>query len=574
MSQTKANNLHFAALLAVFLLALSLRLWSISFGLPNLYHADEPIIVNHALAYGTGDFNPHFFKIPPLTSYLAFFMYGIWYLIGNISGIFKNTHDFSALFFSNPSSFYLIARIFLGALPGAATVWVLYGIIQKHFSSQTASFAALLLAVNFLHVSDSHYVYADIPLVLCMTWGMGIIWSLFDDYSPSSLKHGLCALAIGLSAAIKYNGVFLAIPYIVTVFMLQIPATAKVKFLAKSAFVSCLVFLILNPWIVLDTPTFFAELKAQAAAQSGVYDWYYHIRRSLIHGISLPILGLTFGGLILSLMNKNSNPASKKKFAAACFLLVYYAVLIRWAQPYPRYVLPLIPLCCFFAADFIHSHKLWGSRPLAKNVVLGMFLFGIFLNLSKSIKFDKIMGEEDTRTLAQEWITRNVPVNSGIALEVDFAMPKLPFTKDMLLEKLQVSRHSRSASQSQIARLEFLLSQNQNLGFRLYSLSDQQQLQSSEFLMDKEKIDYDFEALRAREVQYVLIARLWERDIHQNFYDQLKSRGELIAAFNPYNNSASAWALDHPLTGGPFLNQDIMMRKRNGQPLYLYRLRS
>ena len=59
-------------LFSILALAFLVRIVGIQFGLPNLYHADEPIIVNHAMAYGTGDFNPHFFKIPPLVSYLLF----------------------------------------------------------------------------------------------------------------------------------------------------------------------------------------------------------------------------------------------------------------------------------------------------------------------------------------------------------------------------------------------------------------------------------------------------------------------------------------------------------------------
>ena len=69
-------------LAGILLLALALRITGIQFGLPHLYHADEPIVVNHALAYGAGDLNPHFFKIPPLVSYLLFVVYGAAYLIG------------------------------------------------------------------------------------------------------------------------------------------------------------------------------------------------------------------------------------------------------------------------------------------------------------------------------------------------------------------------------------------------------------------------------------------------------------------------------------------------------------
>ena len=57
--------------------AFLVRLTGINFGLPFAYHDDEPIIVNYALAYGTGDFNPHVFKMSPFLSYLLFFLYGI-----------------------------------------------------------------------------------------------------------------------------------------------------------------------------------------------------------------------------------------------------------------------------------------------------------------------------------------------------------------------------------------------------------------------------------------------------------------------------------------------------------------
>src|SRR3989338_4781985 len=76
---------------SVFIIAFTLRIYGIGFG---LYHADEPIIVNHALAYATGDLNPHFFKIPPLASYLLFFVYGIYFIAGKLLGFFQSVSDF------------------------------------------------------------------------------------------------------------------------------------------------------------------------------------------------------------------------------------------------------------------------------------------------------------------------------------------------------------------------------------------------------------------------------------------------------------------------------------------------
>src|SRR3989338_5696232 len=92
-----------------------LRLVGVQFGLPDIYHADEPIIVNHAVQYGSWDFNPHFFWIPPLTSYLLFIAYGFYFLFGVVVGWFSSLEDFKVLFLADPTSFYLIARGLFGA---------------------------------------------------------------------------------------------------------------------------------------------------------------------------------------------------------------------------------------------------------------------------------------------------------------------------------------------------------------------------------------------------------------------------------------------------------------------------
>src|SRR5438093_3570673 len=46
------------------------RVWSVSYGLPDLYHPDEPRIVERAVRFHAGDLNPHFFNWPSLYMYL------------------------------------------------------------------------------------------------------------------------------------------------------------------------------------------------------------------------------------------------------------------------------------------------------------------------------------------------------------------------------------------------------------------------------------------------------------------------------------------------------------------------
>ena len=113
------------SLLAILFLGALLRIWGINFGLPFTYHADEPIVVNHAMAYGLGSLNPHFFAIPPLTSYLLFFLYGIYFLMGKALHVFASADSFAMAFLKDPTVFYMIGRVFLGVLPGVATIYAL-----------------------------------------------------------------------------------------------------------------------------------------------------------------------------------------------------------------------------------------------------------------------------------------------------------------------------------------------------------------------------------------------------------------------------------------------------------------
>ena len=109
-------------IIVVLSLAFALRVTGIGFGLPYVYHQDEPIIVNHAMSIGAGGWNTHFFVIPPFTIYLFFLIQGLFFCLGKLSGAFKNTSDFALMFMSDPSSAYLLGRFFIGTVFGTATV--------------------------------------------------------------------------------------------------------------------------------------------------------------------------------------------------------------------------------------------------------------------------------------------------------------------------------------------------------------------------------------------------------------------------------------------------------------------
>ena len=262
---------------AILLLAFFLRVWGIGFGLPHLYHADEPIVVNHALNFANGDFNPHFFNIPPLTSYLLFWVYGILFIVGKIAGAWSDSAQFAHLFFRDPTLFYVVGRLFLGVLPSILSIYVLMSWVRQQGRSDFfVHLAGFLFAVCFVHVSDAHYIYADIPLVFAM---IVFFYQLhMVDFSLIRNHIWLGAL-IGIAAAFKYNGIFLALPYLWMLFRSLCGLSYPKRCLAAiTAGVACIIlFCLLNPFAILDHSFFIQELREQSAANQGV-PFFHHIQ--------------------------------------------------------------------------------------------------------------------------------------------------------------------------------------------------------------------------------------------------------------------------------------------------------
>ncbi len=89
-----ANRIELSLLVIILLVALGLRVWAIDFGLPYLYHPDEPSkieIAQHIVK--TGDLNPHYFKKPTLLIYANALLYLPYYAVGKAKGEFTTIAD-------------------------------------------------------------------------------------------------------------------------------------------------------------------------------------------------------------------------------------------------------------------------------------------------------------------------------------------------------------------------------------------------------------------------------------------------------------------------------------------------
>ena len=120
------KRLEIPALLIILGLAFGLRFWSVGWGLPFAFHADEqkymPIAVR---MLEQGSPNPRYFENPPLLTYVYYLELLVLLAGGKLLGILNSAADIKAMLDFNPAPLYLAARMH-AVLLGTATVLVTY----------------------------------------------------------------------------------------------------------------------------------------------------------------------------------------------------------------------------------------------------------------------------------------------------------------------------------------------------------------------------------------------------------------------------------------------------------------
>ncbi len=546
-----------------------LRLTAIQFGLPNLYHADEPIVVNHALAYASGDINPHFFRIPPLTSYLLCFLYGIFYLLGNLFHVFPDPQTFEFFFYQDPTLFYLLGRFALGVLPSFLTIFSLFRLVNNSGLRSKALLGAFFLSVCFLHVKDAHYIYPDSSLVWVMTLSWFPLWKLAEKRHRLR-DHSLAGAFCGLAVALKYNGVALIIPYL---FVLAIQGHKRPSASLKGLLFYCLlamgVYAALNPYSIIDWHTFWNEIKSEALAHQGGTPFLHHLLYSLPGGIGWTLLVTSVLGMIKAIRER-----SIRRSAMVLFVIAYYLILWKSGQDYERYVLPMIPCLMVLSADFVWDFlaiRKW-HKPLI--AILTAIILSI-TNIASSAAWLSIMLKMDTRTQAQIWIDSHLKQNSVIALDGDFFMPRLKFSNKQLEEKKNFLLQSEGSTSQKLNRIEYMIkntppgSASYDLYFMVRGQNDNQR-----FIFGRPVISHNLEELKKYGVQYVVIQNSIKDPALASFYADLKKSGTELASFTPYKDGKRQEVYDHiMMTGGPFDWRELLNRKSNGLSLSIYKIK-
>lgn len=550
---------------------LVLRVQGVSFGLPYLYHQDERVTIGVVVKFGLGDLNPHYFWHPNLLHYLLFLLYGIYFFIGKLIGIFTTVTDFKDLFISNPTTFYLIGRV-TGAIFGTATIPLLYLLGKRIYNKSVGLLAAFFLTFTFLHVRNSHYTRHDIPVTFFIVFSYIFIYRMFKtgklkDYLLAGFVSGL-AISTNWNAGVLVASIFTG--HLLRILNPQKSLDIKTVFLNKKLFLCYFSLLVAvgltSPYLFLDFNSAFPDFlhlfeRATLVKTSGMpiskTGWWVYITYYLRIGMGIPLLILSICGVLLTVARRQKIDIILLNFPAFYYLLVGSVHGCTFAE----YVIPMLPFLCLFAARFlcgvILKVNLRYSNKIRNILLLAVSTLVIFVPARYSIYHNYLLHQKDTRTLAKEWVEQHIPAGTTIAMEryiaINSWLPPLSESKEQnneILKEIIKINPDKGKMRAALLTLPY-----PKITYNIIEIVDKFNI------LEKYENYYDFDKLISQGVRYVVLSSFWYDTYDklnnmyevERFYREIEARATLVKEFKPFRNGVEPFVQDHashtPLVG-------------------------
>lgn len=414
------------------LLAFALRVWNIDFGLPYIYHPDEPRYVNVALQImQTRSIDPH--AIPELSiNALVYFVnavaYIAYYAVGKFLGTFSSPLDIRPIELVSMAtgrapfpSLLLYSRI-ITALFGTAAVYVIFWVGRAFAQSNVAGLlAALLLAVSPGNVLHSKFIVADEMVIffICLA-----LWASIQIYRRGKISDYLVGgAALGFAISGKVTGAILIVPLGLAHLLRFGWRSLQQRSLYLAAVATLIAFVLSTPFVLVDPVKVYVDWLAERGHYSGTHQgmegdtfaWYLQYLWN-VEGVVV-LLGIM--GLVVGLFRR-----AKLTIILTSLLLSYIAVVGTIPVRNDRTILPILPVLCVFAAYGVIelwtlSHAKLGrnSKLVANAALLLITLITVALPLIRTLDKNIDLGAVDGRALAQAWLPDHLPKGAKVAVE-------------------------------------------------------------------------------------------------------------------------------------------------------------
>jgi len=428
-SNLSINFGQFWALALIVAFAVGMRCWGTSYGLPFSYWADEYHEVMRALELGAGGFN--FDRTSKGGFYLFLFLeYGLYYVFLKSVNVVSTTREFAELFVTDPSAFYLMGRV-TAALIGSATVLGVYCSARVAFSNLAGLFAALLLAVNVLHIDLSRRIGVDVPMAMLATWTL--YYAIRIARAGRSFDYVAAAVLGALAATTKITGILLVMPlFLAHVYAMRVAGGGVRQAVTSprlwwAVLLFAAVLIATNPGIVsasgyltlfIEAPVDLAELGSDEAHGETDHrmppSLYVFYLASLAESMGWPLFVVALISVIYAAWKRTPTDVLLLSYALVNYLAI--AGTSSNVLYYPRYLLPIVvSLSILSGRALADAVQVLGRHQ--RVALVALLAACIAMPLGHAIASARVLTRTDIRTIAKAWIEANIPAGSKILVE-------------------------------------------------------------------------------------------------------------------------------------------------------------
>jgi len=518
------------------------RLVGLGYGLPQIYNADEPHVLNMAVSLA-GSLRPFSFKYPTLWPEVLAAAYGVWFALWSGFGFRRGVGDFAALYAFDPTGFCLIAR----GLSTACQLGALAVLARLEIGEDRRwPYGAALLALTPSVLELAHAAKPDSFMLLLTTGALACALRFQSDGRRPWLLGS--ALLAGLACSTQYTAVpaGLVVPF---AWLLGEDGPAPLSWLVQAGLVSALGFALGTPYALIDHARFVADwndygdlgrlvVRDAARMRLLVADNMWSFTGQGTLGGAAALLG---AGLLL-----------RRAPRRALLLLVApaaYAVVLagHFDGGVPRYMLGAFPPLALLAGDGLSW--LAGRSAWRRSLVAALALApGLYL----AARADAEFLAPDTRAEAGAWLAANVPAGATLLLDQPHAGPPAVMAREQCLE-LAARAESNGSPRARLFRE--MAAHHPGGGWRIARIQRSAlDLFSAPGHVARSQADGDFldvrpglDVARAARVDYVVTSSYGADPARARelatFFSELAAGDDLIREFRPVPGEA----------GGPWL---------------------
>jgi len=365
--------------------------------------------------------NPEFFSYPGLVLYLQagvfLLVFGALSAIGVVSGGVWEVLGRGSLLRSPVELSVHAPGHLLTVLFSWAALEATYRITRNLTGSRGLGLlAGSILATAPLWVANAHYLTVDLPAAALVT--LTLLAALHADGTGWDRRATIAVgVLFGLAVSAKYPSVLVLPSLVLVAASSGRSARSLARRGAAISTVGAAVFIVTNPYAVLDFPTFLeGVLREVRHARVGHFGytapngWLFHISRSLVDGFGwapLTLAALGFVGLA-----RERDVSARVRAALLLFPLLHFAIVGRSELAFARYMLPVFPVLAALSGLGVRHTIRWVGRtgpegapagwPLKRAVAVAVAAVVIFPNLRTATRHNALLARTDTRDVLTE----------------------------------------------------------------------------------------------------------------------------------------------------------------------------